>query len=82
VAAVVFAKVVFFDRKGVPVALAVSVTILMVVVISKLIGGILPLIARKIGVDPTVMSGPFITSVVDALSLAVYFTVATYVLAI
>jgi magnesium transporter len=62
------------------VALVVAITIFATVVSAKLIGAILPLIAEKLGFDPTVMASPFITTIIDALSLIVYFAVASSLL--
>ena len=62
------------------VALAVSLSLLATVVAAKLIGGLLPLLAGRIGLDPAVMAGPFITTLVDALSLLLYFTLASALL--
>ncbi len=77
---VVFAKVILLDRKGVMVAAVVAVTIFLTIVIAKLVGCTLPMLAKKLGFDPAVMASPFITTVVDALSLLVYFAVATQLL--
>ena len=78
-----FGKVMLVDRLllsnpdvTVTVALVVSLTLCAVVVVAKLIGGLLPLLADKIGLDPAVMASPFITTLVDALALLIYFTVA------
>ena len=78
--AVVFAKVIFIDQKGPLVALVVAVSIFLTIVIAKLVGCTLPMLAKKLGFDPAVMASPFITTVVDALSLLVYFAVATSLL--
>ncbi len=77
---VVFAKVILLDRKSVTVALVVSLTILVTIIIAKLVGCTLPMLAKKLGFDPAVMASPFITTVVDALSLVVYFAIATRIL--
>ena len=58
------------------VASVVSLTLAMTIVLAKLVGGLLPLLADKLGFDPAVMASPFITTIVDALSLLVYFNVA------
>ena len=58
------------------VAAVVSITMTLTIVLAKLIGGLLPLLADKLGFDPAVMASPFITTIVDALSLLVYFNVA------
>ena len=58
------------------VAFVVSVTILTVIVIAKLVGCVLPVLAKRIGLDPAVMASPFITTIVDAISLLVYFAIS------
>jgi len=60
------------------VALAVSMSLAITVAVSKLIGALLPIGAKKIGFDPAVMASPFITTVVDAASLLLYFAIAAY----
>ena len=52
------------------------------VVLAMLVGCLLPIGAKKLGFDPAVMASPFITTIVDALSLIVYFRVATVILGI
>jgi len=77
---VVYLKVIFIDRKGPAVALVVAVSILLTILIAKLVGCTLPMLAKRLGFDPAVMASPFITTVVDTLSLLVYFAVATRLL--
>lgn len=77
IAAVVFVKVIFIDQKGASIAAVVAITIFFVIVIAKLVGCTLPMLAKKIGFDPAVMASPFITTIVDALSLLVYFAIAS-----
>ena len=62
------------------VALVVSLTMALTVVIAKLIGCTLPILAKRLGLDPAVMASPFITTIVDALSLLLYLTIATMAL--
>jgi magnesium transporter len=62
------------------VAFVISSTLALTIVCAKIIGGIMPLFAKKIGFDPAVMSSPFITTIVDALSLFIYFSIAVSVL--
>ncbi len=62
------------------VSLVVSLTTLVVVVVAKIVGCSLPMIAKKVGMDPAVMASPFITTIVDAVSLLVYFAIATQIL--
>lgn len=75
-----FAKLMIFDRVGISVALVVCLTLFFAVLIAKLVGCTLPIIAKKIGFDPAVMASPFITTIVDALSLLIYFQIATRML--
>lgn len=63
------------------VAFVVSVTILTVIVIAKLVGCILPVLAKRVGLDPAVMASPFITTIVDAISLLVYFAISIALIA-
>ncbi len=58
------------------VAVIVSVTIFCAVVAAKIVGCTLPIIATKMKLDPALMASPMITTIVDALSLLVYFNVA------
>lgn len=77
-----FVKLLAFDRVGVSVAGVVCFTLLMAVIVAKVVGSTLPILAKKIGMDPAVMASPFITTIVDAISLLIYFRVATVVLGI
>lgn len=79
-AVVNFFRIYLFDNVGVLISLTVSLTLFITVVISKVIGGILPMIAKKINIDPAIMAGPLITTIVDALSLIVYFSIASWLL--
>lgn len=81
-----FVKILLVDRLllSSPVTLVeaavVCVTLMVTVLCAKLVGCVLPLLAKKIGFDPAVMASPFITTIVDAISLLVYFRVATAIL--
>lgn len=81
-AAANFAKLMLFDKVGVYVSLVVCLTLVTAVLMAMLVGCILPVIAKKIGFDPAVMASPFITTIVDALSLLVYFQMASIILGI
>jgi len=70
------------DDVTVPVALVVCLALLITVVLAKIVGCSLPMLAKKLGFDPAVMASPFITTTVDALSLLIYFFFATRILAI
>lgn len=77
-----FAKMMIIDHVSTTIALVVCLTLVVTILIAKTIGSILPIIAKKIGFDPAVMASPFITTIVDALSLLVYFQIATSLLGI
>ena len=86
-AAACFAKIMLVDRllmgnEGVTplVALVVCLTLAVTVLVAKVIGCTLPMLAKRIGFDPAVMASPFITTAVDAVSLLVYFGIATALL--
>lgn len=59
---------------------AVSLTLVLVVIIAKLVGCTLPIIAKKLGFDPAVMASPLVTTILDAFSLIIYFTIAILLL--
>ena len=82
-----FAKIMLIDRMlmaregiTITVALVVCLTVSLTVLVAKIIGCSLPMIAKKLGADPAVMASPFITTIVDALSLLVYFAIARAIL--
>lgn len=75
-----FVKLLLIDKVTASVALVVCLTLIVTVIIAKIIGCSLPILAKKIGFDPAVMASPFITTIVDAISLIVYFQIATHLL--
>ena len=79
-AAANFIKLLLLDKLQITVALVICLTLFIVVLIAKLVGCCLPMLASKLGFDPAVMASPFITTIVDALSLLVYFNIATRML--
>lgn len=68
--------------KDVKVAFLVGISLLATVLMAKIIGSILPLIAKKLHFDPAIMAAPLITTIVDAGSILVYFNIATRLLEI
>lgn len=62
------------------VAVTVSLTLITTVIMAKVIGGLLPIAAKKLKLDPAIMAGPLITTIVDAMSLIIYFNVAQAIL--
>jgi len=88
-AVVCFAKIWLIDRMlmgnediTLLVNAVVCLTLAVTVVCSKLVGGVLPLVAKALKLDPAVMASPFITTIVDALSLLVYFLFAQALLGV
>ena len=77
-----FAKLMLLDRVGLEISFIVCTTLVMTVLVAKLIGCSLPILAKKIGFDPAVMASPFITTLVDACSLLIYFKFASLLLGI
>ncbi len=76
---------IFVDNAGtileinsvIPIALAISLTVLLTIITAKLVGCLLPIIAKRIKLDPAVMASPLITTIVDVLSLLIYFGIAS-----
>ncbi|MBQ8203318.1 MAG: magnesium transporter [Clostridia bacterium] len=62
--------------------ITVCVTLVLVVIVAKLVGAILPIVAKKIGFDPAVMASPLVTTILDAVSLIIYFSIAASLLKI
>lgn len=87
-AVVNFVKVLVFDMwlmgttfiGGLKENIIVSLTLIATVIIAKIVGCVLPMVAEKIGLDPAVMASPFITTIVDAISLLVYFGITLLIL--
>jgi len=75
-----FVKLLIIDGVSVAIAAVVCLTLVVTVFVAKIVGCSLPMIAKKIGFDPAVMASPFITTIVDALSLVIYFNFATFLL--
>ena len=77
-----FLRIYYIEQAGFDIALTVSITLIATITIAKVVGGTLPIIAEKLKLDPAIMAGPLITTIVDAFSLIVYFKVATTILGI
>lgn len=75
-----FGKLMLFDKVGFSISLIVSSTLLITVIIAKMFGSTLPMLAKRIGFDPAVMASPFITTIVDAISLIFYFIITGIIL--
>ena len=77
-----FAKVVFVDGEGVMIGLTVAASMIVVVMFAKLLGGLLPMGAKKIGIDPALMATPMISSITDMVSAVTYLLIASLLLGI
>jgi magnesium transporter len=75
-----FLRIAFLEQYPVRIAIVVSSTMFLTVVMAKVIGGILPIVAKRMKVDPAIMASPLITTIVDTLSLLVYFNIARLML--
>jgi magnesium transporter len=87
-AVVNFGKMLLIDRGSIiasgqdpiMVSLVVSLTLLVTVLCAKLVGCSLPILVKRLGFDPAVMASPFVTTIVDAISLVIYFVIAMQLL--
>lgn len=79
-AAANFIKLLVIDKVNMSIASVVCLTLIVTIIFAKIVGCTLPLLAKKVGFDPAVMASPFITTIVDALSLITYFQIATILL--
>jgi len=77
-----FVKLLIFDKVEVVIAAVVCMTLFLTVAVAKLVGCTLPILAKRVGFDPAVMASPFITTIVDALSLIIYFQLASHILSL
>ena len=77
-----FLRLYFFTSAGFMVSLTVCVSLFFTIVLAKVVGGILPIISKKLNLDPAIMASPLITTIVDAFALIVYFTFAIILLGI
>ncbi len=72
-----FLRIYFLEGYPFPIALTVSATLIFTVIIAKVVGGMLPIFANKLKLDPAIMASPLITTIVDVLTLIIYFYFAT-----
>ena len=79
-AVVNFVRLMVMTSVGFGVAATVSLTLVDTVVLSDLVGSLLPILAKRLGTDPAVMASPLITTVVDAMSLLIYFQLSSWLL--
>ena len=70
---------IFIMYKDLKLAVVIGLSLICTVILSKIIGCILPLFAKKINLDPAIMAAPLITTLVDTCSIIIYFTIATHI---
>lgn len=75
-----FLRLALFDQVALTINLTVGLTLIATVILSKVIGGVLPMVAERFNQDPAVMAGPLITTLVDTFTLLLYFQIASLLL--
>ncbi len=81
-AVVNFLRIYLLEGYSMQIALTVATTLIVTVITAKMLGGLLPMIAKKLKLDPAIMASPLITTIVDAVALMVYFYFAIWFLGI
>lgn len=76
--AINFLRLYYLEKIDWNVSVTVCISMLLIVILAKVIGGMLPLLAKKLKLDPAIMAGPLITTIVDTFALFVYFGIASY----
>ena len=77
-----FAKIMILDGEGIFIAATVCLSMLIVIVMAKTIGGMLPMMAKKLNIDPALMASPMIASLIDMITVITYFILAMLILGI
>ena len=78
--AINFGKIILIDGNTPMIALTVSLSMILVIIFAKLLGGLLPMAAKRIGIDPALMATPMISSITDTVSTLTYLLMATLIL--
>jgi len=73
---------IFLQYHDVSMAIVIACSLVATIVVAKLVGCLLPLLAKRVGLDPAIMAAPLITTVVDACSIMIYFRIATMLFAL
>lgn len=81
-AAANFIKLLLIDRVALQIAAVVCITLVAAILVANVVGSSLPVLAKRLGLDPTVTASPLITTIVDAVVLMIYFNIAKAVLGI
>lgn len=75
-----FCRMFFLLKNSLEISILVSITLSLTIILAKLVGGILPMGAKKLKLDPAIMAGPLVTTIVDGVALIIYFYLATLLL--
>lgn len=75
-----FAKVILVDHLDLTTALIINISLVLIIIIAKMLGGLIPIAAKKAGIDPALIANPLLTSMSDMISVVVYFLIATVML--
>ena len=73
---------VYLEYRDLKLCITLGVTLVSTIIVSKSIGSLLPIIAKKLKQDPAIMAAPLITTVVDLCSIMLYFNIATIIMGI
>ena len=76
-ASINFLRLYYFEKISINVSLTVCLSMLLIVILAKVMGGLLPILAKRLKIDPAIMAGPLITTVVDTFALIIYFKIAS-----
>ncbi|SQC98864.1 Magnesium transporter mgtE [Fusobacterium necrophorum subsp. necrophorum] len=73
-----FLRIYYIDQVGLTISTVVCFSLLITVIIAKVVGGSLPIVAKALRLDPAIMASPLITTIVDACALAIYFQLSSH----
>lgn len=77
-----FIRIYYFEKMDLNICITVCITLFFTIILAKVLGGILPIVAKKLKLDPAIMASPLITTIVDTVALLIYFSIATWLLGI
>ena len=79
-ASINFIKVLVIDRVDITTAVIINLSLVIIVIIAKMLGGLIPMAAKKLGIDPALVANPLLTSLSDMISVVTYFAIASLML--
>mgnify|MGYP002621900654 FL=1 len=75
-----FLRIYYLEKYTLTVALTVSLTLFFTIIVAKVIGGMLPVIVKKVKLDPAIVASPIITTIIDTVALIIYFNFALWIM--